>query len=79
MKRLFIGMVMSASIALSPMMVGCKSECDKQCDKFIKCMKDMSGGKLKDEKESKMKKECLVECKKDVKKATKMIKQVCAK
>ncbi len=78
MKRLMIGMVMSASIALSPMMLGCGGECDKQCDKFIKCMKDMSGGKLKEDT-GKLKKECKKECKKDKKKFKKSLKALCGK
>jgi len=77
-KRLMIGMVMSAALVLGPVMVGCGGECDKQCDKFIKCMKDMSGGKLKED-EGKLKKECVKECKKDKKKFKKQLKQICGK
>ena len=78
MKRLMIGMVMSAAIALGPMMIGCGGECDKHCDKFIKCMKDMSGGKLKED-EGKLKKECKKECKKDKDKFKKSLKALCGK
>ena len=78
MKRLMIGMVMSAALVFGPMMTGCGGECDKQCDKFIKCMKDMSGGKLKEDS-SKLKKECKKECKKDKDKFKKSLKQICGK
>ncbi len=78
MKRFMIGMAMSAALVFGSMSAGCGGECDKQCDKFIKCMKDMSGGKLK-ENEGKMKKECVKECKKDTKKFKKSLKQICGK
>lgn len=79
MKKLAIGLVLSASLLASPMLGGCgKSECEKQCDKFIKCMKDMTGGKLKED-EGEMKKECIQECKKDTKKFKKELKSICGK
>lgn len=76
MKQLMIGMIMAVALVLSPVMMGCKGECDKQCDKFFKCMKDMG---VKKKKLKKMKKECPKECKKDKKKFKKNLKALCSK
>jgi len=79
MKRFVIGMAMSAALVIGSMTAGCGGECDKECDKFIKCMKDMGGGKMKAKKLKKQKKECVKECKKDTKKAKTLIKEICGK
>jgi Cys-rich protein (TIGR04453 family) len=77
-KRLMIGMAMSATLVLGSTMLGCGNECDKECDRYVKCVTDMSGGKLK-KAGDKMKKGCLKACKKDQKKAQKMIRKMCGK
>jgi len=71
-------LVLSATMVFGLGMLGCGSDCTKECDRFVKCMTDMSGGKLK-KTSTRMKKGCLKACKKDPKKAKKMIQKMCGK
>ena len=51
--------------------------CPRLCNKFIKCMKDMSGGKLR-LAIPKLFRECKHECRKNIPKFKKGLKQICS-
>jgi hypothetical protein len=70
-------MVMSAALAFGPALTGCGDECDKRCDDFVKCMRNLRGGTLK-KGTSLTKKACIRECKKDRKRCQRY-KQRCEK
>lgn len=76
MKRLALGLVMSAALLLGSTLSGCASECDKQCDKFVQCWKDLSGGKLKKNKKQ-LRIGCMQQCKKDKARLKKDLDKIC--
>ncbi len=68
---------LAAVAKTAPKVVSCRlTPCQNLCKKFIKCLKDLTGGKLRQSEQSMMR-ECRAECRKNVPKFRKGLNQIC--